>query len=161
MIEELNKAIEEGIPSYVHRAVQPTFDWNTAVGYLTHCADVELGEPIGILNYRLPLADDVESIKPVKEYLSENLSRGILGVDMYVTLTTKSDVKYHGKDDVLIWNALGYSEFELNGNNRLLEPGDVVFIPRDTEYKITPMGHRTFVVFSLEKGKENGSNETL
>lgn len=150
MIEQLNNAIREETPAYVSKAIQPTFDWNTVVGYITHCADSQFGDPIGILNYKLPIADQIDSIKPVKEYLSENLERSIIGVDMYATLTTKSDVTYHGKNDVLIWNTLGYSEVEVNDNNRLLEPGDVVFIPKQTEYKISPLGHRAFVVFSLE-----------
>jgi mannose-6-phosphate isomerase-like protein (cupin superfamily) len=150
MIEELNASIKDGVAAYVRHGIQPTFDWNTVAGYISHCADVELGEPIGILNYKLPLADQVDSIKPVKQFLDESLEREILGVDMYATLTTKTDVRYHSKNDVLLWNVLGYSELELYDNVRLLEPGDVLFIPKEAEYKVKPLGHRAFVAFSLK-----------
>lgn len=158
MIDELNKMIASSTAAYAPRGVQPTFDWNTVAGYITHCADTEFGEPIGILNYKLPFAEQIDSIKPVKEYLDENLEREILGVDMYATLTTKSDVVYHGKNDALLWNVLGYSEFEFGDNVRLIEPGDIVFIPKETEYKVTPLGNRAFVLFSLKEGNEDGSN---
>lgn len=150
MIEQLNETIREGQPAYIPKAIQPSFGWDTVVGYLSHCADTELGEPIGIMNYKLPLADDIESISPVKEYLSENIEAGILGVDLYATLTTKSDLKYHGKNDVLLWNVIGYSKLTVFENERDLEPGDLVFIPKNTEYIVKPESARAFVLFSLE-----------
>ena len=150
MIEELNKRINNGEPSFVKAAIQPTFPWETAVGYLTHCADVELGEPIGILNYRLPLADEIDSIKPVKEYLSVNLTKEILGIDMYVTLTTKSITKYSSKNHTLLWNVLGTANFNLRGSDRALGPGDLIFIPKDTEYTIKPETAQCFTLFSLQ-----------
>jgi hypothetical protein len=150
MIEELNKRINNGEPSFVKAAIQPTFGWDTAVGYLTHCADVELGEPIGILNYRLPLADEIDSIKPVKEYLSTNLTKEILGIDMYVTLTTKAETKYTSKNDTLLWNVIGASNFILNGSERTLGPGDLIFIPKNIEYTIKPDTAQCFTLFSLQ-----------
>jgi len=150
MIDQLNKKIAEGVPAYVHRAIQPTFEWNTVVGYIAHCSDNALGEPVGILNYRLPVAEQIDSIRPVMEYLNEGIERKIIGADMYATLTTKSDVKYCGKNDVLLWNVLGYSALDVVDQELTVEPGDIVFIPKDTEYKLNPLGHRAFVVFSLE-----------
>ena len=78
MIDELNKKIEAGEPASVFRAIQPTFLWETVVGYLTHCADNNIGEPISILAYKLPYAEQIDSITPVKEYLSENINKEIL-----------------------------------------------------------------------------------
>lgn len=150
MIEELNNRINNGEPSFVKAAIQPTFPWETSVGYLTHCSDVELGEPIGILNYRLPLADDIDSVKPVKEYLSTNLTKEVLGADMYVSLTTKSETTYTSKNDSLLWNVLGNATFKLNGGEKDLGPGDLIFIPKNLEYKIKPETAQTFIVFSLQ-----------
>lgn len=150
MIEQLNAKLDAGEPAYIYKAIQPTFDWNTAVGYLTHCADVELGEPVEILTYKLPLADEVESIKPVKEWLSENISKTILGADMYVSLTTKNEVKYKGKNDVLLWNVIGTGKFTFHGVDRHLELGDLIYIPKNDEYIVKPESAQTFVLFSLE-----------
>lgn len=150
MIEQLNQKIEAGEPAYVYKAIQPTFGWDTAVGYLTHCADVALGEPVEILTYKLPLAGDIESVKPVQEWLSENITKPILGADLYVSLTTKNEVKYVGKNDVLLWNVIGTGKFTYHGHDRNLELGDLVFIPKNEEYIVKPESAHAFVLFSLE-----------
>jgi hypothetical protein len=149
MIDELNERIETQSPSLVFRAIEPTFTWETAVGYLTHCADNGLGEPIDILNYKLPVADQIDSIRPVKEYLSEHLNPEVLGADLYVTLTTKGEVAYKSKNDVLIWNVLGISELKIEGEDRTVEPGDLIYIPKNIEYTFKPSVARAYVVFSL------------
>jgi hypothetical protein len=154
MIDQLNESIKEGSAAYVFKAIQPTFGWDTAVGFLTHCADVQRGDPIGIMNYRLIGADEIDSIQPVKEYLT-GLSKDIIGTDMIVTLTTKSDTKYFGKNDVIIWNVLGNSTFTILEDGELTEerfltPGDLVYIPKEIEYIVKPEEARTFILFSLE-----------
>lgn len=152
MIEHLNQSINDNKAAYVHKAIQPTFGWETAVGYLQYCADAEFGEVLGTLNYRLPLADEIESIKPVKEYLSENLTREILGTDLYVTLCTVSgNQKYHSKNDALLWNVIGQSKFAVYEDNfHAMEQGDLIFIPKNTEYIVKPETARAFVLFSLQ-----------
>lgn len=149
MMEELNKKIEAGTPAFVFRAIQPTFLWDTVVGYLTHCADNQFGEPVSILTYKLPAAEQIDSIKPVKEYLAENVSKDILGADLYTTFTTKTEVKYSGKNDVLIWNVLGESTLTLDDNTKDVEAGDLIYIPKNTEYKLKANEANAFVLFSL------------
>ena len=149
LIEQLNERIENKVATVVSRAIEPTFTWETAVGYLAHCADNEAGGPIGMMYYKLPAAEQIDSISPVKEYLSENLKRDIIGVDMYVTLTTKGDYKYTSNNDVLLWNALGHSVLKVFDEERLLEPGDLVYIPPGTEYIYKPESARTYIVFAL------------
>ena len=149
MIEELNEKIEAGEPAFVSRAIQPTFLWDTVVGYLTHCADTEYGEPVSILTYKLRGAEQIESIIPVKEYLSENIKKEILGADLYTTFTTKTEVKYSGKNDVLLWNVLGDTTLTFYEDSRDVEPGDLLYIPKDTEYKLKATEANAFVVFSL------------
>ena len=148
-MEQLNERIKEKIPTVVARAIQPTFTWETAIGYLAHCADNEVGGPIGMMYYKLPTADQIDSITPVKEYLNENLGREIVGVDMYVTLTTKGEYKYSSDNDVLLWNAIGHSNLKLAEEERLLEPGDMVFIPAGIEYIYKPETARAYIVFAL------------
>ena len=149
LMEQLNERIEEKVATVVARAIQPTFTWETAIGYLAHCADNEVGGPIGMMYYKLPVADQIDSITPVKEYLNENLKREIVGVDMYVTLTTKGDYKYSSDNDVLIWNAIGHSELKISDEERLLEPGDMVYIPSGVEYTYKPTTARAYIVFAL------------
>ena len=162
MIEELNETIKQGNAAYIAKAIQPTFGWETVVNFLAHCADNEVGEPIGILSYKLPLADQIDSVRPVLEYLNENINRDVLGVEIYATLTTNSKVIYSGKNDVLLWNVVGTSMFQIiGGESRTLEPGDLVYIPEGLEYIVKPETPRAFVLFSLEEGKEDGTNETL
>jgi hypothetical protein len=149
LMEQLNERIAGKIPTVVSKAIQPTFLWETAIGYLAHCADNQVGEPIGIMYYKLPVADQIDSIAPVKEYLSENLAAEIKGVDMYVTLTTKGDYKYTSENDVLIWNTIGHSELSVNDQERLLEPGDLVYIPAGVDYVCKPKTARAYIVFAL------------
>ena len=75
LMEQLNERISEKIATVVPRAIQPTFTWETAIGYLAHCADNESGGPIGIMYYKLPSADQIDSISPVKEYLNAYQSK--------------------------------------------------------------------------------------
>jgi len=149
LMEQLNERIESSTAAVVKRAIQPTFPWETVVGYLCHCADNEIGGPIAVMYYKLPAADQIDSIKPVKEYLSENVTREIVGVDMYVSLTTNSDIKYSSDNDVLIWNAIGYSEMKIFDEETVVEPGDLVYVPKNTEYKYKPSTARSYIVFAL------------
>ncbi len=149
LMEQLNQRIADKVPTVVSRAIQPTFPWETVIGYLSHCADNQVGGPIGIMYYKLPIADQIDSITPVKEYLSENLEGEIKGVDMYVTLTTKGEYKYSSENDVLIWNAIGHSEFKLEEETRHLEPGDLFYVPAGMEYEYKPTSARTYIVFAL------------
>ena len=41
LIDELNERIDNKVPTVVAKAIQPTFLWETAIGYLTHCADAQ------------------------------------------------------------------------------------------------------------------------
>jgi glyoxylate utilization-related uncharacterized protein len=99
--------------------------------------------------YKLPVADQIDSIAPVKEYLSENLKREIVGCDMYVTLTTKGEYKYSSDNDVLVWNAIGHSQLKVFEEERLLEPGDMIYIPAGTQYIFKPETARAYIVFAL------------
>lgn len=149
LMEQLNERIREKIPTVAAKAIQPTFPWETVIGYLTHCADNEVGGPIGVMYYRLPAAEQIDSISPVKDYLNENLELPVKGVDMYVTLTTKGEYKYSSANDVLIWNAIGYSEIKLDDGEKMLEPGDLVYIPAGIKYEYKPTTARAYLVFAL------------
>lgn len=153
MITQLNEFIKDDKPVYVEKAIQPTFDWNTVVNYITYCADNGHGEPIGILNYRLVGAADIQQIKIVLEYLNENLEKTVLGADIIATLkTTDDNVVYSGKNGVLLWHVIGVSTITVkDGDTRPLTPGDLVYIPPNVEYIVKPESARTFVLFSLEQ----------
>ena len=149
VMEELNERIKNSEPSFISRAIQPTFDWNTSIGYLQHCADNELGEPVDILTYRLPVADQVDSIRPVTEYLSENIDGEILGTDLYVTLSTVNAQKYTSKNDSIVWITSGDADLTYNEDTRYVTPGDLLFVPRNNDYIMKAKSALAFVVFSL------------
>ena len=149
IMEQLNERIESKVATVVTKAIQPTFPWETAIGYLAHCADNEVGGPIDIMYYKLPLADQIDSITPVKDQLNENLNAEIVGADMYITLTTKGNIAYSSENDVLIWNAIGHSELKVFDEERVLEPGDLIYIPKNTEYRYKPSTARVYIVFAL------------
>jgi hypothetical protein len=151
MMEELQVEITAKKPSIVYKAIQPTFTWDTAVGYLQHCADIQAGEPVGVMNYKLPVAEQIDSIRPIFEYLNENLKVEVIGADLYVTLTTLSDTIYCGNNDVLLWNVLGTSELTLDGDVRTVEQGDLVYIPSKVDYILKPNEARAYVLFSLQE----------
>lgn len=152
MIEELKKRIENATPCLIHKAIEPSFTWETAVGYLQHCADTEIGNPIGPMNYMLPLAESINSVIPVKEYLSENLTEEIIGTEMMVTLTTKDiQDKYTSEYATMVWNVLGYSELNIDDEDRTVEPGDLFFLPAGTSYTYKPETARTAIIFTLGK----------
>lgn len=153
MIERVNELVNEGKPCFVSKAIQPTFDWNVVVNHLAYCADNDYGEPIGILNYKLVGASEIPQIKIVVDYLNENLDKTIIGADIITTLKSSDDnIVYSGKNDVILWNVIGFSELVIkDGDSRQLEPGDIIFVPRETEYIVKPESPRAFVLFSLEQ----------
>lgn len=155
LMEQLTERIESRTPSLAIRAIQPTFNWETAVGYLTHCADNKVGEPIAILEYKLPVADQIDSISPVKEYLSENFKYEIQGVDMYLTFTTLNDISYTSANDVLIWNVIGESHLTIDEEEKDVEAGDLIYIPKNKEYKYKSKSARVYVVFALRREDDN------
>lgn len=153
MIEQVNELINSGKPCFVSKAIQPTFDWNVVINHLAYCADNGYGEPIGILHYKLVGATEVPTIKLVVDYLNENLDKTVIGADLITTLkSTDDNVVYRGKNDVIIWNVIGFSQLVIkDGESRELEPGDLIFIPRETEYIVKPQSPRAFVLFSLQQ----------
>jgi hypothetical protein len=153
MIDELKERLDTKTPALVFRAIEPSFGWDTVVGYLQHCADNDAGEPVDILNYRLPMAEQIDSIRPVFEYLNENLDNvEVLGADLYSTFTTRGNVKYSSKNDILIWNVIGQSDLSINEEDRVVEPGDLIYVPANTEYTFKPQGARAYVTFGV-RGK--------
>lgn len=151
VIEELNDRIKNQIPALINKAIQPSFTWETVVGYLQHCADNEVGEPISIMSYKLPAADQIDSIKPVKEYLNEHLEVEVLGADLYTSFTTKGDSKYKAQTDILIWNVMGHSDLTINEQDRYVEPGDLIYIPSESEYTFKATQSRAYVVFGIQR----------
>lgn len=150
LIEELNERIKERVPALAYRAIQPSYTWETVVGYIQHCADNDAGEPIGILNYKLPVADQLDSIKPVREYLTNNLEVEIVGCELGATLTTKSNDKYFSDNDLILWNVLGFSDLKITDEERTVEPGDLIYIPKETDFWFNPKTARSYVIFSLK-----------
>lgn len=150
LMEELNERIQSKTPALAFRAIQPTYTWETVAGYLQHCADNDAGEPIGILNYKLPMADQIDSIKPVKEYLMENLEVEVIGCELGITFTTKSNNSYFSDNDMILWNVLGFSEFKIGEEVRTAEPGDLIYIPKQSDFYFNPKTARSYVIFSLK-----------
>lgn len=166
LINELNDSMKEGQPLFVSRLVQPSFGWDTCMGYLSQCVDDDLGGPVSKMNYKLPLADDIDSINPVKEYLEKNIDYHVIGSSLFLSFSTKDNPLYTGAEDSLIWNVIGQGAFALVDEEkedeeydyRLVNPGDIIFIPKGVHYKFKPESARAFVLFSLHTKEEEGVN---
>lgn len=161
MLESVNEHINKGAPCYVERAIKPVFQWDEAVALLQYCADEGVGNPIGILNYKLPEAEKIQGIQLVREYLNENLDSKIANTQMCITLTTSENPAYKNDCGMLLWTTHGLSEFSFGDGEdkvvRLMQPGDLVFVPKDLPFKMTPLNARVFVSFGLEQKEENGN----
>lgn len=158
VFRELEQRIKDKVPTLMYKGIQPTFDWETAIGYLSHCADNEIGTPVGTLNYHLPVADQIASIQPVKEYIQETMQDvEVEGVDMLVSITQKGEHKYWSDNDALIWCVVGKNHFcinhEDNEEKAVTTPGDLIFVPANVEYTLEPLTPRTCVFFNLTKGE--------
>lgn len=154
MMQQLNERVNKDEAAYVQAAIQPTLNWESIVGYLQHCADNDLGEPVNILTYRLPVAEQLDSIKPVVEYFNNNLDKNVLGAEIFVGLTTKQESKYTSNHSTLLWQLMGQATFSIRGEKRFLVSGDLVFIPKETEYIVKPDSANAHVLFSLNKGED-------
>jgi hypothetical protein len=155
MLNSLNEHIIRQEPCYVEKAIQPTYTWEDAVAFLQYSADEGVGNPIGILNYKLAEADKVQPIQLVKEYLNENLDKKIANTQMCVTLSTADNPSYKNDSGVILWNTQGLSEFSFTDEGgevkRLMQPGDLVYVPEGLAFKMTPLNARVFISFGLEK----------
>jgi hypothetical protein len=159
MLEQLNEQINSSSPCHVQRAVKPTFTWEEAIIFLQYCADAEYGEPIGIMNYKLPEAQQMQQVALVREYLNENLDNKIDTTQMCVTLSTKDNPAYKNDTGVILWNTHGATEFSFTDGEeevvRFMDAGDLVYVPEGLIFKMKPLSARVFISFGLEKqGKE-------
>ena len=166
MLEQLNDHVNNGTPCYIEKAVQPTFQWDDVIGLLQYCADSDIGNPIGILNYKLPDAQLIQGVQLVKEYLNETLDNKIANAQLCTTFSTRESPAYKNDCDMIIWTTQGITEFSFNDGEedvvRLMQPGDVVYVPAELQFKMTPLNARAFVSFGLEnKVQKEDGNENL
>jgi hypothetical protein len=161
MLESLNENINLNHPCYAERAIKPTYTWEEVVAFLQYCADEDQGQPIGILNYKLPDADKVQGIQLVKEYLNENLDNKIVNTQMCITLSVRDNPTYKNDCGMILWNTQGLSEFSFTDEEgevkRLMQPGDLVFVPAELPFKMTALNARAFVSFGLENKEQDGN----
>jgi hypothetical protein len=162
MLDSLNEHINKKLPCYVERAIKPTFNWEDVIGLLQYSADSDVGNPIGILNYKLPDAHLIQGIQLVREYLNENLDKKIANTQMCVTMSIRDNPSYKNDCDMIIWATQGITEFSFGEGEdevkRLLQPGDIIYVPEELAFKMTPMNSRAFVSFGLEKVKDDNEN---
>lgn len=160
MLESLNEHINREAPCFVERAIKPTFTWEDSISFLQYCADEQIGNPIGILNYKLPEAEKIQGIQLVKEYLNENLDNKIANCQMCITLSTRDNPDYKNDCGMILWNTQGITEFSFGDEEeevrRLMQPGDIIYVPEGLPFKMTPLNARAIVSFGLEKKEKNG-----
>lgn len=159
--QRLNEAMVNESWLFMEDAMPVEFGWDLPVYYLQHCADHEIGRPIGIMSYQLEGAENIKDINGVIEGLNKHLRNKVIDADIFLSFAKRSTshpphIDHH---NVLLWQVLGVAEITVyvNGNKitRELKQGDMVYLPWNQEHEVTPVTARATVSFGLETPKEN------
>lgn len=150
--------IESMIPVHV--------GWDLPVYYLEHCADNEIGKPIGNLSYQLEDALNVKDIDSIANDLNTFLPNKIIDADIFLSFAKRSTshpahVDYH---NVLLWQIVGKCDLVVYQDDfkikTTLQPGDLAFIPWFLKHEVQLTGARATVSFGLETPEGIEDEET-
>jgi uncharacterized RmlC-like cupin family protein len=80
-------------------------------------------------------------------------------------MSIRDNPSYKNDCDMIIWSTQGITEFSFGDGEeevkRLLQPGDIIYVPEDLMFKMKPLNSRAFVSFGLEKVNKEDDNQDL
>jgi hypothetical protein len=163
--QRLNEAMLNESWLFMEDAMRVDFGWDLPVYYLQHCADNEIGRPIGNLSYQLEGAHNIKDISAVIEDLNKHLRYKVIDADIFLSFAKRSTSHppHIDNHNVLLWQALGHAEVTvfINGNKitREMKQGDVVYMPWNQQHEVIPITARATISFGLETPKESTDGE--
>ena len=163
--QRLNEAMVNQSWLFLEDVLPVEFGWDLPVYYLQHCADNEIGRPIGNLSYQLEGAHNIKDINGVIEELNKHLRNKIIDADIFLSFAKRSTSHPPHVDDhnVLLWQALGVSELSVFVDDntvikREMSQGDLVYLPWYQKHEMKPVTARATVSFGLETPKEKNND---
>ena len=88
----------------------------------------------------------IEKIKPVLKDLNCNIAH------LYFNITTKAETFGEHQDtmDVFFWQCQGVTKWTVEKDEVILNPGDLIYIPKGVRHNVTPLSPRLGVSMSNE-----------
>ena len=92
---------------------------------------------------------------------NNNVSQTFFSAHMYISLSKESETfgKHKDDSDVWFWQCIGKTKWEVFESNNIhtytLEPGDFIYISRNTFHKVTPLSPRVGISFGMDYFHKN------
>ncbi len=137
----------------------PTPNWETIIKNIDNNISKNLHvrpfENFGLVTHE---TEDIEESKKIRELIKENNPEYFVSGHLYVSLSkfSKSFGKHNDTAYVWFWQCIGSTQWKVYETGNLilkytLNPGDLIYIPKEMYHDVTPLSPRAGISFGIEK----------
>jgi hypothetical protein len=102
--------------------------------------------------------NDIEESKNIRQLIQKNNPDYLVSGHLYISLSkvSKSFGKHNDTAYVWFWQCIGSTEWKVYETEKLifkykLNPGDLIYIPKEMYHDVTPLTPRAGISFGIEK----------
>ena len=111
-----------------------------------------------LLNYGIVLHKifDIEEVNFILKKIKNNNPNNSYSAHAYISLSKESKTfgKHKDESDVWYWQCIGSTQWKIFESNEtisyILEPGDIIYVPRGIFHDIIPLSPRVGISFGLD-----------
>ena len=110
---------------------------------------------------------NIEGVEFILNEIKNNNPNNNYSSHVYISLSKKSKTfgKHKDESDVWYWQCIGSTQwkiFEFNENiSYILEPGDIIYIPRGIFHDVIPLSPRVGISFGLDYLNKNENKKLI
>lgn len=133
------------VKHYSDNSLMP-FEWKDVIEEINYRV-VNGGEIKTLQNFGMVMFD-CERIKNVKETMKK---LSAVSADCYVSFSEHSySYGEHSDDcDVLFWQVIGKTKWDVLQNTYILTENDLIFVPKEIKHQVTPLTPRVGISFGF------------
>lgn len=156
---KLKLAVENGTPIYIKNIKAELFDWSDVMEFINETAkaggDIHLFPRLGM---KLENAEMLNKVRIIKDQISNLNTELVCTAHCYISFTELARIlgNHCDPDDVFFWQVIGRTKWVLGDNTEyVLEPNDMIYVPRKIYHNVIPLGPRVGISFGFEYPETN------
>ena len=153
----LTKARETKTKLHMQNIFPNTVTWDESFEYMTEVVNedspVRVGKYFTIITHTA--RHHIDKVKlicgQIQKLENRNANADFADAHMYMGLTAKSESigKHHDDCEVIFWQCIGRTEWDVDNTTYILEPGDCLYIPKGMMHEVKSLSPRMGISFGF------------